>query len=308
MPGVATIHTLYAVEVGTSNVLGGITAQNLPTATEIRNEGSSGEVYNRFQSLVAQRPGASFTTQHISAALALIGISAQSIAGLTGDFHMYAQKATEAGTREGTLSHRKYSYKEGLIVPRTLTVSHGGDAELSYDVIATYDGTNDPVVITDSQTLVAGIADAERFSIGPVTIGSKSLGQVRQIEIDFGLDVVTEGSDGEIWDRYAWIKTISPQVTLRGVDIEWLKSSNIPLAGLNSIHANTTIYLRKRAAGGGFVVDGTAEHVKFTFAGLAYVDSAMDASGSDPAEVSVIIPCIYDGTNAPITFGTSAIT
>ena len=308
MPGVATLHGLYGVVFDTT-IIGGITQQAINTGTEVRGDALSGEVYNRFQSQVAQKPGASFTTLNIAAALAESALSGVSIAALTAGFTMWAQKHAEGGSREGTLSHRKYVFNEGLIVPRTLSVDHQGDASISYDVIATYDGTNDPVVITDSQTLTTGLADAERFTMGPVTIESVTIAQVRSFEIDFGINAVTEGADSEVWDRYAHIVSINPTITLRGIDVEWLKAANIPLAGLNATHANTKIYLRKRAAGGTFVTDVTAEHVKFTAAGLVYVDGAMDASGNEAAEVSLTMPLKYDGTLAPLVITTaSAIT
>lgn len=303
MPGVVRTHTLFGVQIATANVLGGIVSQRLPTDAAVRSEGSSGEVYARHQSLVGQRVTASFATRLIAQALGLCGVSGTSIASLTGGLTLWAQKTAAGGTRAGVTSHRKYNMTAGLLYPDSLTVEHQGDAVLGYNAIAAWDGTNDPVAITDSQSLPAGIADDERWSLGPITLGSVVISQVRSLSLNFGIDAVSEGSDGEIWDRYVYIRRIQPIITIRGIDIEWFKAANIPLTGLNATHATTSIFLRKRADGGSFVADATADHIKFTAAGLVTISPALDV-GADvgPAEVNLALAGVYDGTNAPLTF------
>ena len=299
MAGVSQRHSLYGVSVG-SSLLGGITRQSIPPNIAERGEASSGEVYPRFQSIVGMRPMLQFDTLAISSALNLIGALGTSIAGLTGGLSFYAQKHTDGGSRAGSSSHRKYNAVKGLLIPRRLSVGHQGDATLTYEAYATYDGTNDPLALTDSVSLPSGIADDERFTLGPVTIGAVALGQVRQLDLDFGINVQTEGADSEIWDRYCSIITVKPVLTLRGVDVQWWKSDKVPLAGLAGTHANTAIYLRKRAAGGTFVADATAQHIKLTLAGLVLLGDGHAASGSGAAEVSLSVPTKYDGTNAPL--------
>lgn len=305
---VATKHGLYGVEID-ATLIGGITNLGTRTGEEVRNEPTSGEIYARFQSLVAQKPGAEFTTLNIAAALDACGLTGVDIGGLAAGLNLYAQKHVEGGTRAGAASHRKYTIKDGILVPRVLSVDHQGDATLRYEAVAIYDGANDPIVIADSQSLPGGLTDAQRFTIGPVTIESVSLAQVRRFELDFGLQVVSEGADSDIWDTFISIESIQPQITLRGIDVEWLKSTNIPLLGKAVTHTNTAIYLRKRAAGGTFVADGTAEHIKFTAAGLATIDTPFEADGNDAGETSLTLPLKYDGVNVPLVINTtSAIT
>ena len=305
MAGVARRYGLYSVGFG-SSIVGGITKQTIATETEVRGETTGGDVYSRFLSVTSQKPGGSFSTMAIAAALnqcALLGVD---ISGLTGGFSLYAQKHAEGGTRAGSLAHRQFVFNEGLVVPRTLSVDHRGDASIDYDVVATYDGTNDPVVINDGVTLPAAATDNERFTVGPLTIGGETIDHVRSISLDFGVEVATEGADSEVWDRFASIVTVKPKLTVRGIDIEWLKSSVIPLSGKAATHANTTVYLRKRDDGGTFVADATEEHISLTMAGLATIDTAMDASGSDAAEASLELMLQYDGTNNPVVIDTTA--
>jgi len=297
-------HSLYAVQIG-STLLGGITQQRVQTGTEVRGEATSGEVYNRTQSITAQKPSANFTTLAIATALDAVGLTGVDIAGLSGYLNFYAQQHADGGTRAGAGSHRKYTIRKGIIVPRLLQVSHQQDATIAYDVTVTYDGVNDPITITDSVSLPTGITDAERFTLGPIRIGNIALAQARSFEIDFGITVQSEGAESSIWDTFASIVTIAPRLTLRGIDIEWFKAANIPLLGKAAIHTDTKIYLRKRASGGTYVADAVAQHISFTADGLAYIDTVQDANGQDPSEVMLVMPLRYDGTNAPLVINTA---
>lgn len=306
---IARKYSLYAVQLADTVpvLISGITTQGLQTGSEVEQEATSGEVYARFAALTAQNPTGRFATYHLATALANIGLAGLSIAGLANGLNLFEQKHAAGGTRAGAASHRKQNLTEGIIVPRTLTCTHGPNqsASITYEVIATWDGSNDPVTITESVSLPGAEADDERFALGPMSIGAISLPQIRQFEIDFGINAVAE-RDGDVWPTFVSIETIMPRITLRGIDPEWFKSTNIPLAGKPGTHANTILYLRKRADGGTFVANGTAQHIKFTAAGLAYIDDAFEATGSGAGESSLVMPLRYDGTNAPLTFNTAS--
>lgn len=301
-------HGIYAITIG-ATTLGGITRQNIATGTEVRGEPSSGEVWARFQALYAQKIAPGFTTQAIATALAAVGATGWSLASHGSGLALYAQKHADGSTRASGSSHRKYQFTKGILAPRTLDVDHRGDATLTFEAVIAYDGSNDPLAITDAAAIPSITSDAERFTLGPVAIGGISLPEVRRFSIDFGLDVVSEGADSDVWDTFASVRTQQTVLTLRGIDVEWLKAANIPLIGKAGTHANTTIYLRQRAQGSTFVANGTAEHIKFTADGLAWIDQAFDAGENDAAETALTMRLRYDGTNAPLTTNTaSAIT
>jgi len=293
-------HGLYCVGLG-ATTLGGITRQSLALGSEVRGEANSGEIYSRFLALYSQRQAPGFTTNALRTALTACGASGADVASMSGGMCLYAQKHADGSTRTSGSAHRKYAFTKGILAPRQLTVSHRGDAELTYEaVVVSADGTTNPLTITDSSALPTVPADGGRFSLGPLAIGGVTLTGYRQLTIDFGIDVIPEGSDGEIWDTFASIRAIATRLTFRGIDTQWLKSTNVPTNGLACAHADTELYLRKRAVGATFVADGIAEHIKITACGMATVDSAMDASGSDAAECTVTLATRYDGTNAPL--------
>ena len=304
---VSRVHTRYLVQIDWEAVpsavsIGAITQQQLRSEAEIRSEAQSGEIYRRFMAIVGRRATARFGTHQLAIALDQCAQTGHVIENNGVNF--FAQKYTEGSTPTAGANHRKYNIQEGVMVPRTITCDHQGDAEIIYECFATYDGTNAQIKETDTSALPAAIADDERFTIGPVTLESVSIDHVRRIEIDFGLSVLLVGADSDQDDTFCAVRGIAPSITLRGIDIEWLKAAKIPWAGLAATHTNTKIYLRKRDITG-FVADNVAEHIKFTADGLAVIEKIMDEGGEEPAECSITFPLRYDGTNLPIVIDTS---
>jgi hypothetical protein len=308
---VARMHNLYAVKIG-STVIGAISKRGIRTGAEVRQQATSGEVFARFQALYAINAMADFETEQLAVALGACALTGTALTS-AAPFVAYAQKNAEGGTRTSGSAHRKYTINEGIVIPRRLTCEHQGDAKLHYEVLATYDGTNEPVVVSESQSLPS-VTDAERFTIGAITLADAdgvttyTLPQVKRIEIDFGIAAETVGADSDIYPTSCRIVEIQPSIRLTGIDSEWWKSNVIPLTGRNIQNSGTKIYLRKRAAGGSFTSDATAEHIKFAAAGMAVVEG-FDSSGNALDEVSVYFPLKFDGSNNPITINpASAIT
>lgn len=303
------VYGLYGVGLG-ATLLGGISDVSLNTGTEVRGEISSGDIYARIKSTVAQKPSASWTTRNIAASLNAVPLLGKKIADLAGGLQLFGQQHAEGGTRTAGLFHKKYVMVEGLVFHGGMSVEHQGDAVINTTALITYDGTNNPIIPSELSAVPSGLTDSERFSLGPVTINGVTMTGVKSVEFAFGINAATEGVDGEIWDRFSSIRTIEPVLTLRGVDPDWFKAAGaVPLIGGPGTHANTVLYLRKRIAGGTFVLDGTAQHIKITAAGLAFIETPLDVSGSESAETTLVMPLQFDGTNAPMVINTaSAIT
>jgi hypothetical protein len=306
-----TQHGLYAVglEDVSTTVLGGITRQNVRTGSEVRSETRSNEVYPRFQALVAQRPVATFATSAIADALDEAGLTGLDLDSLLVGLHLYAQAGADGGTRASGAAHRKYTIADGLLIPRAITCDHQGDAEIDYEVVATYDGSNDPIVPADGVALPAGITDAERFTLGPVTLQGITFDHLTRFNLDFGIRARAEAADSDIWPTIVTIEEIMGVLRLRGKDPLWLSATKIPLQGKAVLHATTSVYLKKRASGGTFVADATAQHIKFTVDGLATIEEVFDAAGTATGETELALPLRFDGTNDPVVVNTaSAIT
>lgn len=296
---------LYGVKLGASTMIGGITQYALPLGLEVKGEAASGALSPSLLSVVGYKPRASFSTLNIAAILDAISVLGASIAAL-GGLALYAQKRADGGTRAAGSVHRRFSFATGMILPTTLTCQHRGDASLGVDAMAIYDGTNEPLVITDGVAVPSAADESQRYGLGPFVIGGVATGQVQSLSINFGLKASSEGADGDIQDSHCSIDSVTPSITIQGSNVLWLGAGAIPLGGRVAIHSNTAFYLRKRAHGGTYVADATAEHIKFTADGLAHIENAVSASGSGHAECSITIPLRYDGTNAPIVVDTTA--
>lgn len=303
-------HSLFGVEFN-ATLLGAIVAQRIYLGSEVRAEPVSGEVYARNIAIVQRRPGATFSTLAIAAGLTQLPVAGLSVASLGTGLKFYAQKHLEGGTRTAGATHRKYTGVKGIVVPRKLTCEFKGDARLDAEYLATYDGTNDPIVEADTTSLPAGITDAERFTIGKWTVGGIVLDHITGIEIDLGIMVELDAADNDIFPRFASIQTYKPKITLKGLDVEWLKAAKIPRAGIACTPANTIGYLQKRTQDSASLVAlATVEHVKFTAAGIAVIEDAFNADGQKSSEQNLCIYTKYDGTaNSPLAVTTaSAIT
>lgn len=302
------LHGLYAVKVGATTHLGGITRRSGRTGSDVRQTPTNGDVYSRFQALYSVKPMFEFSSLNVAAALDLCGLTGTRItSGAT--LRMYCQKQQQGGSRASGSVHRLIEVNEGLLIPRRITCEHQGDAQIDYDVLAIYDGANDPVTVSDSAALGTNPGDAERFTIGEVTLawsgGSMALSEIKRLEIDFGVQAETVGADSEIYDTNVRIMEINPRITFTGIDIEWFKSANIPIGGRSVIHSGTEIVFRKRALGGTFVSALSNEHIGMTAAGLATVEQMFDASGNALDEASLSLPLRFDGTNAPLVIDTT---
>lgn len=304
----AAPHTIYAVSLD-GTIIGCISRQSLLLGPDVRGEGTSGGLYADRVDLFAQQPRATFASYGLKTALDAIGVSGAAIGG--AGFIMYGQKYADGGGREGAGNHRSYTMADGIIVPRRLTCDHGAAAVIEYEALATWDGSNEPVVPASSQNLPADATSELRWSLGDLKIGNVTLSYVQSLEIDFGIDARVEGGDGDIWPTHVSIVNIMPTITIRGIDPDWFNDSGaIDLDGLACTHANTILYLRKRSTdGNGYVANVTAEHIKITAAGLAVIGTAIEGASADRARTDLMVRCKYDGTNTPVLINTaSAIT
>jgi hypothetical protein len=310
---ISQVHSRYAVQIDVLSPsvpvnLAGVTNVTIPDEWDVRATKTGGDVYPRHIAAYSHTPRPTFRTVCLQDALDQIGLTG--LALTYGGINLYAQKFAEGAMAASGSVHRKYNITEGLAYPVRLTCDHRQDAEIEYGIIPTYDGSNDPIVETDSSALPTAPTDNERFTLGSVTIESIAVAQLTRLEVDFGAMAQGQSTDSDIYETHCMIREIRPTIRLTGTNIEWLKATAIPRTGLVFTHANTKLYLRKRGTGASaFVANGTAEHIKITAAGLAVITNPFDDQGDDPAQVQMELTVAYDGTNAPLVITTaSAIT
>lgn len=285
-----------------ASTLGGIMKQGVGVQTNVVKDPTSGEFYPRWVSITGQQYRPSLSTKAIEAALGLVGMSGLTIAadGSHPGLVLYGQKQADGSSRGSGSVHRSFTIKKGVIIPTQISIDHQGDAELDLLALPTWDGTNNPVIISDTAALPTAPTDDERFTLGPITLGGVSFTGFDKLTIEFGITAKTFGAESLIWDSYARLETAMPRITLTGKHVTWYGSGFVTDTGLACTHANSKLFLKARANESSFYADNTSNHYKFTFCGLATVTDGFSANGEEPAEVSLAIDCAYDGSTIPL--------
>jgi len=218
----------------------------------------------------------------------------------------WLHKLQEGGTRAAGASHVLLAMNEGLLVPRTLTADSGG-ARLACEAVATWDGTNDPVTLADTETMLGTPLITEAFVHGPVNLNGSDVDGVQSIRIDFGLGLVVLSGGGEPFPRLAAIMTRVPQLAVTVSDAGILEE--IGLVGKGVTASDSVAYLRKVQEGGTRVAAGTNEHIKFTVNDGRFAVRSIPQTHGAVSMAEVVIQPTWDGTNAILVVDTtSAIT
>lgn len=270
--------TLHTDAMGGAVLLPGITETPIDMNPVVQGDPTSGTTFPQFKSLITQKPVGRIATFDIRTALTNIGSLGLLIASTTNPgVVIYAQKREQGGTREVGSTHRSYTFGNGIVVPRSLSVSVGGSAIITYDIIGiSSDGIVNPVVITESVALPsdAGLDTQIRFGLGPVKIEDTLLQGVENLELDFGVNVFTETDGPETFDTFVSIESTNPSLTISGRNIlEVGGSGPVPLesVGFANATATTKFGLKRRLRGGTYYADTAVEHVVIGFSdGMTY--------------------------------------
>lgn len=297
-----------AYGVGAEKNIPDVMNENLANNPQLDAIITAGETSPTHVALVSQKIAGSFDTHAIATAIDAIGIQPLCIDTDTEPGFTYFLQKFDACGAAASSGHRSLLISSGAVVPRRISCGHQGHAILSVDVIVAKESANNAIVLSDAATLPTLTGGGSRWTMGAIKIGNIALTDYTSVEIDFGNNVVTRGTQSDVWDAYVEVNTHSPTITVRGISPAWFKESGgVPIAGLACTHANTYVYLRKRDPGGaGFVADGTAEHIKFTAKGVASVETAFTGSAHQFTETSLVVRCIKDSSDDPIEVDTTS--
>lgn len=304
--GIEALYTGHGVSYG-ATVVEQITDTDLNTNPTIQKAPTDGGIGNRHISNRRVDPRMTFSSMDIDAIIDEFDSGAlwTKIDDLVGGFSIWQQQVDEGGTRTTGSTHRKINTVQGLVLPRTLNASDDSDLSIDMEVVPTWDGTNDPIVITDSQALPALGGSAAHYAMAKTTIGGISFVGKQSLSIDFGLSLFdTSAGDNDLYLTWAAIKDIASVLNMTFVDATKFADAVVPLMGKASEHADSTIYFRKRTATG-FEADASLVHISCTIAGLLTPDNPWSFSaGNDGGTVQMTLNSKYDGTNLPLVWST----
>ncbi len=301
---VTTLHVLHAMLFGASSKIGCITRQDITPSFTLSGGIIGGNVYSSFKGIAGCKVAGTVSTKDFASAWAVHGFPGVAITSVgSNTLKLYAIKLLDGGTRTSGSVHRLYTINKGIFYPVSTRASHQGPLEHTMGIAMVYDGTNAPFVESDTAAAQTTVTDNVEFTLGPISIGGVAHTQVRDVNFDWGVGVETFGGDSDIYDTMGCITTVSPKATIRGVSIDWVKAAGIPLTGKACTSANTKIYFRKRADGGSFVANETAQHISVVIDGLCYItDAGSFGSSNAPGECSLVIEAsLPSGGSAPLT-------
>lgn len=276
--------------------LTGIRRVSIRTNTEVETTRVGTTPYPTKRTQRAVKPSAEITTSALQQWLSGIGYFpiCFSAPGPEYGIRIYSGKRDCAGVEAGSV-HSMYTISEGIITPSSLRANHQEDAELTFQINANYDGTTDPLIVSHTEALPTTV-EGDTFRFDKVVIESLVFGCKKSVEIDWGVNTVTEGCDNEQFDTFAGVDSVEPRITIRGIDISWFDTL-VGLTGVDATHANTTVWFKKN----GFD-DVDNEHIKITAAGLLYIDQVYDgdATGRAPASITATLETIETGGVTPL--------
>jgi len=291
---VSRLHTIYAVNQNTKTLAASPVlidqVGDFRCSPEVREiiQAGDGEVDPSYVAVMGASPRLSFSTTGLAAALGVVGIGGAIIDadGTYPGLVAYFQKMEEGGERMTGSDHLKMTCKEGILLPRELTAQQEGVAALRLEAVLSYDGTNLPVVIADSQALAGSPAVTEVFTTGPVKVNGTLLESVQSITVEFGIREAVVAGDGEVFPTWVGVQSRVPTIRIRTTDAVALSTF-----GLTGAAISTTVqaWLRKMDEGvGGRVADGTAEHILFTLNDGRVRVRDVGASQDSPAYSEVV--------------------
>jgi len=294
------LHTKTAQAGGAVHVPG-IQDVSLDPQLQTVVRGGDGSAYNTHGSLASGSPSARFTTLALKTLLDQCGVTGMLVDadGTHPGVVLFGQKFAAGGMRQAAASgdHISLTLANGLAVPRTLRADHQGDATLAIEVFAIKSGDTDPVEPSAAASLDADTypSISAVWTIGKVVFDSTTIAGVRRLECDFGLQVLTESADDDVYPTLVTIRTIQPTLTLASVHADVL--STLTKHGKEYTAEQVLLYLKKRDEGGRLVADETAEHLKLTL-GKCRVDWTY---GDDPKTVTMTLTPWYTAGETPVS-------
>jgi len=259
-----------------------------------------GSVYNTFGALNSGAPAATFETVDLKAFLDQCGTTGMLIDA--DETHpgavIYFPKRVIGGALASGASHWTATIANGILVPRTLEMSHQQSATISAEALAIKSGSTAPVTFDEAVSLPESVYPSvgDIWTLGNVDLNGTQLQGVTSVSIDFGIELITQAGDSDIYPTFVGLQKIQPRITIQSAHIDI--TSVVTEDGLGYNASEVILYARHRTEGGTVVADVTETHVAFSL-GKVRVD--WESVGSDPKEISLSLQPYYTAGESPVT-------
>ena len=208
--------SVHAAKVGTASVH----SQNLALQVqpETNGEGTTGQPNVIFESVVGNSGNPTFSTRDIK------DRPRRDYVRRGGPLREAVDALYQRVDRRGSWGSggRSVAVATGVIYPTALRCDHKGDATLDVTAVVTSSDGNSPFVFSTSVTVAN---DNVRWTIpASFTWCGVTVGQIKSIEIDFGITVETEGDGSALWPSIAHIGQRHPKFTVTTTNLALISS------------------------------------------------------------------------------------
>ena len=285
--GATTIHEIQEsnVDPGINNIL----------------EGGDDSAYNSFLSANIIAPVATFTTKAIATAAGVCGVAGLDIT--SNNVAIYFQQRASGSIREGASKHVKLLMTKGIMVPTTLSGDQARGS-LSYQIFVIWDGTNSPLQKSINQSLPSIDATDESFVSSEVYEGGSLIGDVVSMELNFGLQVVTEQTDGNEYPDLAYIQTVQPGGSIVTNNLDYIDTVGSEGKRILGTGGEVECFFKRKTDGVKRYANGTANHIKVAMTKGMIKPGQVGGSHGGKATLTLVLEPVYDESNPPFTLTT----
>jgi hypothetical protein len=199
------------------------------------------------------------------------------IAGQTGASLIRYQKTLSGSTRygTGTNNHLVTTFRDSVCTWQSLSADHGGPASVRMRLDSIYDGTNAPISIAASQTLLGGSTPVSLYTLGPIKLNGTFLSGVMSTSVEPNANLQKLFSDGLEYPTFAYVDRVGHVITATSNSISLQQSS-----GYHFAVTALLVYFRRRTPNGQNYADGASQHIKLTYTnGMAYIERVEGSMG-----------------------------
>lgn len=290
------LYNIHSIKLG-DKIISSIASTSEDSGMEVTKDPLDGELFPPMPVITSHNPTVPFVTHDLSL-LDILGSIGTSMSEYEGGLTIYYKKRKPEGFfyPNDEPVHRARTTTQGILAPMSLSWSHNTPAQLQCQIFVSQDGVNDAWILNDSSQLPT-IGTPRLYSFGRARIAGKLLTSVNQCNVNFGINVVGDDSDGDLSDKIKYYDQVVPDLTLSGRDLDWLSSEGLP-ENFAALHEDTEVWFRQWINEGKYYPKTTANSIKLTMAGLGRFTTT-EGSGGSPATTTLFIDGRRDGDNMP---------
>ena len=291
-------YTGYPISFG-SDIIKGVKSLSISTELQkVLHEGT-GVIEPHGVSTLKADQKISISSADIKTAIDTVGLFGLNLA--TENLNLYAQKLAPGGTYATGSSHVKFVANKGVAYIESISANLDQEASVSIAVIPTTDGTNPPIVPTDSSALPTLTHDDVRFTLGTAKVGATAIPGLQSITINTGIQAQPVGGDGLPYHTEAYVTKRVLSITLTTNDV----GKAILQDAQGKLGADLVVTFKKCASGALRLANATEEHIAVTLKAFQINNSANELTGPVGSSTIMITP-FFDGTNDTIEVDTAS--